>query len=271
MSVEACAALVERGDPERWRAAMTAPPAMRGGLMALYAFNLEIARACYVVSEPMLGEIRLRWWADAIEEIYAGGPARRHEVAAPLAETIHAGGLPREPFEAMIDARSWDCGREPFADASALAAYLEATAAGLMWLAALHLGAPQESEVAVRGYGFAAGTAGFLRAVPKLYALGRDPLPAGGLDRGAVAEGRTPPALAAAIRALAEAGAARLSEARRLGAPPGCMPALLTAATAEAALRRAAVRPEGVLRGELEFSEFRLRAAALKAGLTGRV
>ena len=44
----AVAGLVERGDPERWRSAMTAPPAARPGLMALYAFNLEVARAPWV-------------------------------------------------------------------------------------------------------------------------------------------------------------------------------------------------------------------------------
>ena len=74
MTDAAVAALVERGDPERWRSAMTAPPAARAGLMALYAFSLEIARVAWVASEPMLAEIRLRWWLDALDEIYAGRP-----------------------------------------------------------------------------------------------------------------------------------------------------------------------------------------------------
>lgn len=273
MSFEACAALVERGDPERWRAAMAAPEPGRGGLMALYAFNLEIARAGYVVSEPMMGEIRLRWWADAIGEIYAGGPVRRHEVAAPLAETIRAGGLPREPLDAMIEARSWDCGREPFADQAELEAYLEATGAGIMWLAARWLGAPEGAEGTARGYGFAAGAAGFLRAIPGLYASGRAPLPVAGLDRNAVAEGRTPPGLADAIRTAAEAGLRRLRRARgaRRAVPREALPALLPAATAGAALRRAAARPDDVLRGGLEPAEVRVRGAVLLAALTGRV
>ncbi len=41
MSLEACAALVERGDPDRHAAAMAAPPAARARLWPLYAFNLE--------------------------------------------------------------------------------------------------------------------------------------------------------------------------------------------------------------------------------------
>jgi 15-cis-phytoene synthase len=48
VTAEACAAMVERGDPDRFRAAMVAPPGRRPGLMALYAFNLEVARAALI-------------------------------------------------------------------------------------------------------------------------------------------------------------------------------------------------------------------------------
>jgi len=45
MSFDACAALVAKGDPDRFLSAMTAPVALRGRLLTLYAFNLEVARA----------------------------------------------------------------------------------------------------------------------------------------------------------------------------------------------------------------------------------
>ena len=45
MSVEACAALVARGDPDRFLSAMAAPVAARAVLFPLYAFNLEVAKA----------------------------------------------------------------------------------------------------------------------------------------------------------------------------------------------------------------------------------
>ena len=95
MSATAVAALVERGDPERWRSAMTAPPRGAAGLMALYAFNLEIARAPWVASEPMLARDPAalvartrsarsttarrrggtRWWRRWPAPIRDGGPA----------------------------------------------------------------------------------------------------------------------------------------------------------------------------------------------------
>ena len=131
---------VARGDPERWRSAMTAPPPARPGLMALYAFNLEIARAPWVASEPMLAEIRLRWWADALAEIYDGRPPRRHEVVEPLAATVVAADLPRRLFDEMIAARASEAGGEPLPDRTALDLYIDHTAGHLMELAARHLG-----------------------------------------------------------------------------------------------------------------------------------
>jgi phytoene/squalene synthetase len=75
MSLEACADLLRRGDPDRFLAAMAAPPAARRVLLPLYAFNLEVARAPQVTAEPMIAEMRLQWWRDALAEIAAGGQA----------------------------------------------------------------------------------------------------------------------------------------------------------------------------------------------------
>jgi phytoene/squalene synthetase len=258
VTAAACEAFVERGDPLRWRAAMTAPPGVaREGLMALYAFNLEIARAGYVVSEPMLGEIRLRWWADAVAEIFDGAPPRPHEVCAPLAAAIRARALPRAPFETMIAAREWDCGREGFPDLAALGGYLEATAGGLAWLAARHLGAPDAAEPVVRDAGRATSAAAYLRAVPALKASGRTPLP-------------EPEPAAVAALAGAAVGWLRRARSQRRAVPRACLPALLPAATAGPTMRAAAALPEASLEGGLETSEFTLRGRLLAAALTGR-
>ncbi len=42
--VNACAAIVQRGDPDRFMATMAAPVAARRVLFPLYALNVEIAR-----------------------------------------------------------------------------------------------------------------------------------------------------------------------------------------------------------------------------------
>ena len=168
MTVAACAALVERGDPDRFLAVMAAPAHVRGQLFPLYAFNLEVARAPWVTEEPLIAEMRLQWWRDVVENA-ASGAARAHEVAGPLHDLIRDFGLPVEVMDRLIAARRWDIHREPHADAAALEAYLEETGAGLMWLAARALGAPDKAEATVRSFGWASAAAAYLRAVPDGY------------------------------------------------------------------------------------------------------
>ena len=252
----AVAALVERGDPERWRSAMTAPPAARPGLMALYAFNLEIARAPWVASEPMLAEIRLRWWLDALDEIYDGRPPRRHEVVEPLAATIQAGDLPRRLFQEAVAARVGDAELRPHADRAALELYIDHTAGHLMELAARHLGAEGAALPVVRDFARGAGTAALLRALPELRARGRDPLPAG-----------------VEVAALARAGLAGLARARRHRGrvPAAAAPALLAGWRAERVLRRAASDPAAAFRpGGLEAADALARAGLLWRTFSGR-
>lgn len=249
MSVEACAELVERGDPDRFRAVMAAPPEARAQLFPLYAFNLEVARAPWVTQEPLIAEMRLQWWRDVVENT-ASGAARAHEVAGPLHGLIQDFGLPVLVLDRLITARRWDIHRDPHADAAALDAYLDDTGAGLIWLAARALGAPDGAEAQVRAYGWATAAAGYLRAVPELRARGRQPLPEG---------------MEAAD--LARLGLERLAEARkgRKAVPREVAPALLVGWQTESILNQ-------VVAGQSspELPEVRKRWALLWQAFTGR-
>jgi phytoene/squalene synthetase len=258
MSVDACAALVARGDPDRFAAVMAAPLAARGRLLVLYAFNLEAARAPWVTAEPMIAEMRLQWWRDVVSEAEAGRPARAHEVAGPLAGLIAETGLPVAVMDRLIAARRWDVYRDAFADEAALQGYLEDTGAGLMWLAGRALGARAEDERGLRAFGWAAGLAGYLRAVPELEARGRIPL----LD------GRPE-----AVAALAREGLARIAAARpslrRL--PKAVRPATLAGWQAAPLLQLVAAEPARVVEGRVQLSEFARRFGLLRASLRGGV
>ena len=91
--LSACGEIVRTGDPDRFRTALFATPEAREHLFALYAFNLEIAKIAPMVSEPMLGEIRLQWWREALDQIYGDGPVRAHEVTTPLAVAVKVSWL----------------------------------------------------------------------------------------------------------------------------------------------------------------------------------
>jgi hypothetical protein len=247
-----CATLLRRGDPDRFLSAMTAPPDRRERLFALYAFNLELARIRAVASEPMLGLIRLQWWRETVEGIYAGAP-RAHEVVGPLAETIAAADLPQAPFQGMIDARGWDVEPEPFADAAALRAHLQATGGALLALAAQAL-AGRPVETAEAGFAFAA--AAWLRAAPALSAQGAPPWPPGDArDRS---------------QALAREGLAALDRARAAPVPPEAAPAFRAGWRSRAALRGALAADFDPAIGPAEESPFRRRAGLLWRAALGR-
>ncbi|MFV2003130.1 MAG: squalene/phytoene synthase family protein, partial [Paracoccaceae bacterium] len=146
MTLTDCARLVERGDRDRFAAAMTASEAERAILFPLYALNLEVARVPWVTQEPMIAEMRLQFWLDMIDEIAEGAAPRTHIVAQPLAEVISANRLPAALFSALISARRWDIHNAPFADQIQFDQYIDETSGHLMWLAALALGAPAGAE-----------------------------------------------------------------------------------------------------------------------------
>lgn len=243
----ACAKIVERGDPLRFRTAMMAPVAARAKLFALYAFNVEVSRAPWVTQEAMIAEMRLQWWRDVLEEIAEGSPVRRHEVATPLAEVLSADQA--QLLDTLVAARRWDIYCDPFEDTAHLDRYIDETAGHLMWVAASLLG--QAAEAPVRQAAYAAGIGAWLRAIPALEEAGRVPL----LDG-------TP----AGVVALATGGQAALVAARgaRQEVARACAPALLLATAAEPALIHAAKYPQAVVEGALPETglSFTLRAAS---------
>lgn len=247
----ACAALVERGDPDRFLAMMAAPPGARPALAVLYAFNLELARAPWVTAEPLVARMRLQFWRDVVDE--ADEP-RAHEVAGPLAALIRERTLPVRLFEAMISAREAEVEGTHLDSVAALRGYVTGTSGALMALAVRALGGV--ADPVAQGYGVAQGMANYLRAVPALMAAGRPALPPGG-DEG--------------IEELAGWGILELERARlkRAEVPAPARPALLAAWRARAALARAAVRPGAVAEGGLEGSEFARRGRLIWASILG--
>ncbi len=245
-----CAQSVERGDPERFASVMAAPVPAREVLFPLYAFNIEVSRAPWVTSEPMIAQMRLQWWWDALEEIRAGEVVRRHEVVTPLAMLLDAADT--AILQELVDARRLDVEPAPFDDEAALWTYLEQTSGGLVQVAARGLGG--RCDAAARHFGRAAGLAAYLRAVPELVSRGRHPLPDGRPET---------------LRRLARAGLKDLDTARQL-ADRRARPAFAAAPATRWVLNRVAADPGRVAAGELEPPEAVLRLRRVWTSLTGR-
>lgn len=243
------ARLVRRHDRDRFLTALFAPEPQRMALLALYAFNHELAKTREVVSEAILGRIRLQWWRDALERVYAGGPAQHHEVIEPLAAAIRAHGLTRGHFERLIEARERDLDEAPPETLEALETYAEASSAPLVLLALESLGETgAEAREAGRAIGTAFALVGLLRAVPfhararRLY-LPRDLCAAAGveIERG-LFELRPAPALAQVVAQVAARARHHLAAAheKRDAVPRAALPALLPSVLARADLARLA-------------------------------
>jgi phytoene synthase len=151
-------ATVRRADPDRWLASrFVADPVARADLIALYAFNHELARATEAAREPLVQEIRLTWWREALDEVFAGRLPRRHPVVEALAATIRRRELPPAPFETMIEARM-EAIDASVADEAAVYRHIDTTAGMLMGLAASALDGTASSaatQAAARAWGLA--------------------------------------------------------------------------------------------------------------------
>jgi len=144
---------------------MFAPLDRRESLWALFAFYHEIAKTREVVSETMLGQIRLQWWRDALAAIYETGAVPEHEVLKPLAEAIVTYGLPRSEFETLIHAREFDLEDVLPTHMEGLLIYLEHSSTPLWCLALRILGGDPVEEL-VQPIAINYALVGILRAVP---------------------------------------------------------------------------------------------------------
>lgn len=242
-----CAAQARTTDHGRWLCGLFAPEAARRDLWTLLAFNTEIARTREVVREPMLGQIRLQWWREAIAEAY-GGQIRAHQVMAPLAKAIARHRPPVERFETLLDGRLRDLDDEPFATLANLEAYARATSGTLSLLMLDMLGVADD---AAREAAIAIGTAwalvGLVRATPYLAAHRRLMLPQdlmGDINPESLFTGRPDGRLADVLRVVVDRAATLLAEARRHRhkVPAPSLPALVLARLLEhriARIRRA--------------------------------
>jgi 15-cis-phytoene synthase len=253
---------VRVADEDRWLASRFAPKAVRQRLIALYAFNVEVARIAERVNEPRLGEIRLQWWREATEDIFRGGPVADHPTARALAELVGEINLPLALFDEMLTARVCDLSAAPFATWTELESYIDGTAGALLRLAAL-ICAPDlvftpQRQNALQIAGRAWGLIGLLRALPAWTERGRTFFPSnlrGNLGLGQAGKEGEEPSQAFAAHAVLDRAVGAQKQFERYAAmlPKEIFPAIGCAALAPLYLRALlqaelgwAMRPPGL-------------------------
>ena len=165
-SAEFCAELVRTHDFARYAAALFVPATLRRGLLALYAFNVEISRVRNQVSQPLPGEIRLQWWSDMLAGAGHGG-VEGNPVAAELLLAIGHAHLPVERLSRLIDEHQFDLYNDPMPTMAALESYINDTSSALFSLAAAVLGQSfAEIEHLARHAGLAQGLTQIMVLLP---------------------------------------------------------------------------------------------------------
>lgn len=267
-----CAEQVRTYDYHRYFAATLAPAEIRRGLFALYAFNLEIASVRERVSEALLGQMRLQWWRDTIEEIYAG-TTRNHAVVSEISWCIATFELPEGSLEKMIDGRMFDLEDEPPEDSGALAVYAGATSGQLAAIAATIC---EQADFSAEAHAFGTywGMTGLLRALPyqaaqrRVY-LPKDILRSQNLSMEEMIERQNPAALMSAVSEVTNLIESARPKVHRV--PRAVRPAVAYAAVVTPYLERLKRAGYDVYAPGLEPSRLRGQLRIARTALTGKI
>ena len=197
-------------DPDRYYASLILKPEHRDAVQALYAFSADAAAIRERVSQPGMGEIRLQWWADALQNI-AHGEVRQNPLAAELLDAAKSYRLPTGPLLRLIAARRFDLYDDKMPDLATFEGYAGETVSVLYQLAAMILngGEPVETGDAAGHLGVAHALIGHLGAFGYNASRGRLFLPwsifaANGVHEQEVFEGRVSEGLLAGLAQIVD-------------------------------------------------------------------
>jgi phytoene synthase len=158
-------------DPETELALSYAPDRSRAGVAALFALDLTLGDLLRSTTEPLLGQMRLTWWFEALEGLDRA-PAPGEPVLQALEADVMTHGITGARLATLID--GWDVLLEEPIDETAIARHGESRGAGLFTIAGEILGCVDD-PVAAAGAGWALadlsmhlsnqGTAGIARSL----------------------------------------------------------------------------------------------------------
>ncbi|HEX5957526.1 MAG TPA: squalene/phytoene synthase family protein [Hyphomicrobiaceae bacterium] len=272
------------GEPDRYLAALLAPPPQRDALVALAAFSTELSRIpLRVVREPLMAQLRLEWWRAAIADATDGeGKGAGHAVADAMRAAIRKFRLPAALLDNLIDAHALLLSDQPFLNAAAVDDFLWQAEGALFALSAGVMGAETDGDdvgAASAAAGRAYGGVRLLQSLPRSLSLGRIPvaaneLVAAGLNQHELLAGTAPSDKAAALlRAHFAQIRGNLAEARRLvrRLPRATRLAFLPLALVEPYVRVLERQGGGALRAEAQVLPFARVWRIATAHLLGRL
>ena len=164
-----CVQQVRNYDYHHYLCLLELPPNMRKAAFALRAFNVETARAMDVASNPNIGLMRLIWWREAIDKIFAN-KLIEHPTAQALSSIISEHKINKGWLKRSVEARINDAKREVTdipETVEELEQYAEDTVSTLLYMT-LHAGGIKSTAAdhAASNIGKASGLLLLLKSLP---------------------------------------------------------------------------------------------------------
>lgn len=145
--------MIDPVDPERALALSYAPRRGRAGLAALLALDATLGQILRTTREPLVGQMRLTWWHEALVALDRAPPPAQPVLQA-LAADVVPHGIAGATLAGMID--GWEVLLDPDPlTHSALEAYADARGGAVFALAGRMLGAMEHDPLLVAGRGWA--------------------------------------------------------------------------------------------------------------------
>ncbi|XP_076381722.1 NADH dehydrogenase (ubiquinone) complex I, assembly factor 6 homolog sicily isoform X3 [Megalopta genalis] len=120
-------------DHENFLCTLSLPSKPRSAAFAIRAFNVEVAQIQDQTNDSKIGEMRLKFWTDALNNTFKGNPPRS-PVMLELARILQKHSLSKHYFKRLIDARLEYLKNCTFLDMNALEKYAEYSTSSIYYL-----------------------------------------------------------------------------------------------------------------------------------------
>ncbi|XP_072013524.1 NADH dehydrogenase (ubiquinone) complex I, assembly factor 6-like [Amphiura filiformis] len=229
-----CLELVRKQDYEHFLCTLFLPESAIASVLAIRAFNVEIATVRDVVSDHRLGQGRMVFWRESLNKIYSGS-APSQPVAMELSYAVHKHKLSKLWLSRILEERERMLDDRPFHTVEEIESYAENTSSSLLYLTLEALGIKDvNADHAASHIGRAQGLTTILRAIPynaqyKRVNLPLDVMAKHGLSQTAVVRGSQDKPMRDVVYEIASQAHVHLSTARsfKKEVPSSALPVFL--------------------------------------------
>ena len=147
-------------------ATLLLPTGPRENVIAVRAFNVSVAQIQDQVSQGLIGQMRMKFWQDALEALYQDAPPSQ-PVALQLHKAVKKHKLSKQWLQRLISSRENNLHTKSFATLGAVETYAEQSVSSVLYLTLECLNVRNvHADHAASHIGRAQGLITLLRAIP---------------------------------------------------------------------------------------------------------